>query len=591
MRQPLFVMRRLLFVILVVLILGTVIVEAQKITGVNQPKGAGGTGTSTTGTKPAKGANYYYVAGESGYDPNTAKAGDEIPAGATFQSDKPITSDNVITIAPEQYKLTQQYKGNYEYNYDENNRYTFTATKTDTKQGDEVNNLFENYQVITTTSVSVDENGNVIKSYDQVTKICGEGLTTCTGTYEEIPGSHQTRTETWNTIEKTDPNTGKTETRTVLTGTTTTVYDSREKGGGPSGYFTVTYGPSEKGNELSTRTPNGAEYKGADGIVYYSATTDANGNVKVDNNIDDIPDTDLSRADKDALRERAVRSGALGFTGTVETLAWYQTTGRFIRAYYEYAGLRQLSSLLWPSYDAEVQDRKAKIQQQFCLAAGITNCVISTICGEIYPIDSDNVLAGRGPGGKYVTSAVINAEKSIPIEVEGMTRQQLIDIFGNSTVIKGVLINLTNPAFDPRVLGRLKLRLYHIQYAVTNNAEDQEDMAYNIEFRNVDERLNSSYGAPIGQARWWTDKTPTVSYLATARDDLYKFSATGYNSVCLTFGKDLPSGHALYSSMVDELCVPIVEYAGPPTEIGTGPGAETPPPAGVAPGAAPGASI
>ena len=72
---------------------------------------------------------------------------------------------------------------------------------------------------------------------------------------------------------------------------------------------------------------------------------------------------------------------------------------------------------------------------------------------------------------------------------------------------------------------------------------------------------------------------------------MYKFSATEYNSVCLTFDPDLPSGHAALSDMVDELCVPIVEYEGPPTEVGAGPGAEAPPPADAPVTAAPGAQV
>jgi hypothetical protein len=590
-------MKKFLFALILILLLGAAMVEAtkhnkQKSGIYSKPTTTDDEGKPTTASNKAtdkgKKTDTYYVVNGENYKYN----GEDTPPGTILinpDKTKITTVDSsgqpISPASPEIQSVpstTATTIGKKDYDYDDESR-TFEYTKTTTKKDD---NLFENYKVTTTTTTTIGEDGTVTTTQDQVTKVCGKGLTTCQGTYEQV--AHQSRATVFKPETKKDEDTGKTETRLVLTETRDTIYgkDGKEKG-----QFIITYMPTDKENVFSKPTTRDVIIEGTDGKKYYEATTDPDTGetTVVTNNLDNMPG--LTRAERDALRQQAVQSGALGFDDALQTLTWYQSTGRFIRAYYEYAGLRQLTSLLWPSYDQEVQERKAKIQQEFCLAAGITNCAVSKICGKIYPIEADNVLAGRGPGGKYVTSAVLNAERSIPIEVEGMTRQQLIDLFGNFTVIKGVLINLTDPSFDPRVLGKLKMRLYHIQYAVTNNAEDQEDLGYNIVFRKVDEQLNSSYGTPIDQARWWTDKQPTVSYLATARDDLYKFSATEYNSVCLTFSEDLPSGDAARSDLVDELCVPIVEYAGPPTEVGAGPGQEAPPTPGTAVTSQPGAQV
>jgi hypothetical protein len=179
-----------------------------------------------------------------------------------------------------------------------------------------------------------------------------------------------------------------------------------------------------------------------------------------------------------------------------------------------------------------------------------------------------------------------------------MTRQQLIDLFGNQTVIAGRLVNLTDPNFKPEALGRLKLRLYHVQYSITNNAamDEDEKLSYNINFVRVPDSKKSSYGTPVAKATWYpAGSVPQLAYQETARDDLYKFSATEYSDVCLTFNPGLPSGgisggSPIFGGEVDivpQICVPFQESTTPTTA--TQPGA--PPPTDVTTPQAPGGMI
>jgi hypothetical protein len=553
-------MKKILVIALLVLLLVSV-VDAQK----KEKKGGiyakptatdsegNPTGTDNSAKEKGKKTDWYQVVEQDGvkYDGKDAPKGTIIinPDSMKF------TGTKEGLIASEIQSTTAIALAKQKYSYDGT---TFSYTNTKTTKDD---NIFEKYKTTTTTTVTIDEKGNVKKTSDQVTKICGKGLTSCDGTYTEVKGSHFTETATYKPTEKTDEETGKKESRLVLEKRDTAIYG---KDGAKVGTLTINYAASDTKDAYSTRVARDITVTGADGKEYYKATIDADGKSTVENNIGDMKG--LSADQSRQLRDKIVATGSLDFGDAWKTLTIGQSLGRFMKAYNDYAGLRQITSIFWPAYDEEVQARKAKIQQQFCLAAGITNCVTSAICGTIYNIQADNILAGRGPSGTYVSSASLNAERSLPIDVEGMTRQQLIDLFGNSTVIKGVWINLTDPNFNPRILGAMRLRLYHVQYSVTNNAEGKKDLNYNIVFEKVPQEFNSSYGTPVGSARWWKSDQ-TISNLQTARDDVYKFSATEYNSVCLKFDPKLPSGHAAFSQLVGELCVPFAEYAGGPTEI------------------------
>ncbi|MEM3154318.1 MAG: hypothetical protein QW165_01990 [Candidatus Woesearchaeota archaeon] len=553
-------MRKIILIAILALLLGTIAVEAQKSGIYSKPTltDEEGKPTAHDGRAKEKGRitdNYYVVVAD-----NQKYKNEDVPKGTILinpEKDK-IVPNNLREIPA----IMAAALGKQKYQYSNGK---FTYTKTTTKKED---NVFEEYKTTTETTITIADDG-LTKKYDQVTKICGSGLTKCEGDWKTVPGSQITKTEKYTVATKKDKDTE--EKRYVLSETNTAIYNKKNEN---VGTLTANYQPSRTDDPFSTRIAEEIKFTVGD-ITYYKAiwnvqTQDLEVEV---NKIDEVEG--LTTAEKNRLRDQIIREHSLSFTAAWKTYSTWQKVGRVIRAYYEYAGLRQLTSLFWPKYEKEVQERKNRIQQQFCLAAGITNCAVSTICGNIYKISADNVLAGRGPGGRFVSSASLNAERSQAIEVEGMTRQQMLDLFGNYTVIKGVLINLTNPAFDPRVLGKIKLRLYHVQYSVTNNAENEKDLNYNLIFRRVGEALNSSYGTPIAQARWWKNDQ-SIKYLETARDDIYKFSATEYNAVCLTFDPRLPSGHAAHSSMVGQLCVPFVEYTGPPTEIAA-PGAAQPP--------------
>ncbi len=93
-------------------------------------------------------------------------------------------------------------------------------------------------------------------------------------------------------------------------------------------------------------------------------------------------------------------------------------------------------------------------------------------------------------------------------------------------------------------------------------------MRFNIVFKDIRDETNSSYGDAIKEARWWPDDQ-TVEAGSKASDNLYKWSATKYNTVCTTFDPKMVSGDPkmLGQSWKDKLCVPIVEYSGGSTEI------------------------
>jgi len=279
---------------------------------------------------------------------------------------------------------------------------------------------------------------------------------------------------------------------------------------------------------------------------------------------------DLTPKQRDQLERQlaaqSVNTGVLTGLDAAKALTIGQNIGRIYRGYTTFQGLTQVSALIWPDRQERIQKLRQEVQEKFCLAAGIQNCLVSTICGSISDFDADNILVGRGPGGELVSSAVLNAERSVPIEVAGLTRQQLIDLFGNATVIAGRRVNITDPKFDPKSLGQLKIRLYHVQYGITNNLNG--GLKYNLYFNIGAQNTNSSYGTPV-IARNWFPEDKVLSPGEEASDNKYKFSATVYDGVCLTFSPPLPSGHAAIASTADKLCVPFTEYQGGATTYET----------------------
>ncbi|MBI4145884.1 hypothetical protein HY489_00945 [Candidatus Woesearchaeota archaeon] len=287
-----------------------------------------------------------------------------------------------------------------------------------------------------------------------------------------------------------------------------------------------------------------------------------------------------------------LESGNVGVEGYWELASFYRTFTDFFKTYDQMSGYAQLSSLFMGDY---VEKNRQRLAQSFCAFAGIDNCLVSAICGQIHEITASNVLVGRDPGGKYVNSASLNAERSGLVELEGLDAQQLRDILGNTTTIAGKFIDLTDPSVDLRALGQLKLRLYHVEYSIENNAMFGERMRYNLEFRrngapalteppNITgqyasiEEFGGDYEQYIRRVRpinsletvssaRWFPQDKQLEHRKTDHDHKYKYSTNEYDSVCLTFNPGLPSGSALSSKFVNELCVPITEYAGGPTDI------------------------
>ncbi len=550
-------MKKAFIIMLIALLLATTIAEAQQ-----KPSTSGITVNRRVqpGTQPAAGAQpgtrtttqYFYVADKDVTLPDKTK----VSTGDTISSASEIKLDGLRKIPTSTYQYTTK---NNQYTYS-NGVFTFSREKVTPDE-----NLFEKYRTKTTTTIVVNPDGSVTRTVEEETYICGAGLTKCT-TWSPVPGSHQSITTEFAAVTKTDEVTKRETTQYFISAQSKPIYD---KSGEQVATLRTAYRQTDPDDKFSAREPSLVSVSGPPGdtTVYYLAAVDPNtGTTTVEyNKIDQIPG--LTGEQKDQVRVEIVESGVLGFGGAWETLTFWQSLGRFVRAFNEYQGLRQLSGLFWPGYAEDVQKRRQELEAEFCGFAGITNCITSVICGSIYEIEADNILTGRGPTGQYVSSASLNAERSLPIDIQGLTRQQLIDLFGNTTVIAGRLVNLTDPTFDPKVLGRMKLRLYHVQYSVRNNAAGEEDLQYNIVFGRVPQEINSSYGIPIQQAKWYP-QDKTIAYLEDARENLYKFSGTEYNSVCLTFDPDLPSGHAAMSDLVDKLCVPFVEYQGGPTEMG-----------------------
>ncbi len=552
----------------------------------------GGTGTGT-GTGPdgeAKPTTYYQnvnLASKEYGEIVPVKDTEKPPAGY-----KPVSQSTVTALqnAVQQYGEPTGYLAG---------QYTFKPSVVDDT------GIIEDYKHTTTATVKINLDGSTTTTTKVEHSVCGAGLDSCDGK----PGSYKIETVeggsvTTGTYKGADSLPVKDSKGNPIQGVTSKeiITYSIDKDGKatPVSSRETGYKLDPKTGKYSTSTMSVYTYndKGERSAtpVY---TIDKDGNTKLnDAEYSKLTDEQKKQVDKDQDKANVayVNSGAAGWNA-FKILGTARVMGRFMRAYDEYSGLRQYSAIGLGSYEAQVQERRMKIQQEFCLASGITTCIVSTICGKIAPIKSDNVVAGRGPGGQFVTSAVLNGERSLAIEIEGLTRQQLMDMFGNQTVISGRLINLTDPKFDPKVLGKMKLRMYHVQYQITNNVKSGKEMHYNIEFRKGTQASNSSYGPVVKQAKWYNpDKG--LEFQKSAKEDLYKFSATEYSDVCLTFEPGLPSGPPGgnipgigHARVVDHLCVPFKEYAGGPTEItakgtvGEGTSGAAAPAAGAAPGA------
>ncbi len=565
-------MKRLIMFIILATLLLAVIAEAQTVaTGVSRRKPTTGTTTaSSTGTGTAQ--QHAYVVDVPTYTVNVGGTTETLSAGDTFWSTTPPTKigGGVQPIQDSTMRYAERHP-NYVYTSSPPS-FTFTSSKKE-------DGTIEDYRTDTVTTISAD---GKTKTVDQRYYVCGQGLlASCEDTgWDEQEGARQTVTTTTGTTR-----TSKDKEVTYQNSQTTTQYGADGK---PTGSTKTTYQYYERTGTTGPATVTVTDGADGKGNVIYTIDKDGEGKYTDESKL-----TDAQKANIDRANVNFVNAGGAGLFDGCALLGTARCAGRFLRAFNEYSGLRQYSSIGLDDYDAQVRARKAEIQQEFCIAMGITQCLASKICEQRHELESGNVVAGRGPGGQFVTSASLNAERTPPIEIEGMTRQQLIDMFGNATVISGRLVNLTDPAFKPETLGRIKLRLYHVQYSVTNNLEE-DALTYNLVFKRVPEQKNSSYGKAAVEAKWFPGpKYPSIAKGDTAADDIYKFSATEYSDVCLTFHPGLPSGSpsgGVFGGDVDIvnlLCVPFSEST-TATEGTAPPGAETTPaeaPTGQTPGA------
>lgn len=314
----------------------------------------------------------------------------------------------------------------------------------------------------------------------------------------------------------------------------------------------------------------------------------------------------ISKEDAAMLKKQAdatqLNTRRASWEGYYDLASWDRLLGDFFRNYDQFSGFAQLSSLFIGDF---IEENRARLAQSFCAFAGIDNCLVSAICGQIHKFEADNVLIGRTRRGAYQPSAVINAERSEPILLVGLSTQQLIDILGNQSVIGGRKVDLTDPNFDPTILGPLTLRLYHVQYSITNTAGLNEKLRFNVELRRTSastqpalatataasaqaqmnrtslepltlEDLNQStaIGRYIRPVRTRVNGLPALSSVRlypqdrilefdeTDHNHFYNQSTNEYDVACLTFNPGLPSGDAFHSSTVRELCVPFSDHTG-----------------------------
>lgn len=240
----------------------------------------------------------------------------------------------------------------------------------------------------------------------------------------------------------------------------------------------------------------------------------------------------------------------------------WRCMGNMMKAYDEYSGIGEATAMFFPSYQQWTRDVRRTISQTFCGFVSIQNCFESVICGAVLDISagdviSGNVLLGRNAAGQPIPAGHLSAERSLPIVLKGLDRELLLDIIGTEiAVINGKVINISEVNLEE--LPATELRLYRIQYSITNSHADK-DLKFNLEVKGQTTR---NFFA--------NDKTLKPSQTATQTIEAY--SATKYNDICMTFNPSLPAGTGstliVAPKMVSQLCKPIVEYAGGATSVG-----------------------
>ncbi|PIN74948.1 hypothetical protein COV18_05435 [Candidatus Woesearchaeota archaeon CG10_big_fil_rev_8_21_14_0_10_37_12] len=282
----------------------------------------------------------------------------------------------------------------------------------------------------------------------------------------------------------------------------------------------------------------------------------------------------LAEEDFDNIAAEAVNSGYFssveggGFSMAFNALNWGQFFGKILRAR-EFLGISQGLSLIFDNYGDYVAERRAQLEQDFCIANGIANCIASKYCANQQPIQPQNTVLGISREGLLEPVIRLNAERTQQLILQGATAQQLIELLGTDTIIKdGRKINLSDPNLNPQVTRNLSLRLYHIQYHLVNNMqinplEQNGEIKYNLAIGTGNEQTFS------GINYYTQDKTLPFGQKTKPQDsDIYKYSFTEYETACLKLHPGIIVGNVQGSRHKRNIyCVALVDMIGDPTSI------------------------
>ncbi len=258
----------------------------------------------------------------------------------------------------------------------------------------------------------------------------------------------------------------------------------------------------------------------------------------------------------EALNEPGLRAQSI--TRSLDSFVYYAQA---------YEGLAGWSSIMGKDMDKITQRFRAEVDRIFCdqLGIGGTDCWTSKICDEYVDVENTaqayNVLVGRSPDGSPKAVAHIEAEKSAPIRLQGASRQQLADTFGERIIaIQGKSYNLSDENEDVSAMPPITAYMYRITYYVS----PQEGTEFSLQ-------LSGSSGVSTSPPK----KVSAGAFdSATNTNPIHFITPNDYNKVCLTFNPSLRQMGGGTSSTIGspagELCTRISAYAGgataPPTQ-------------------------
>ncbi len=207
----------------------------------------------------------------------------------------------------------------------------------------------------------------------------------------------------------------------------------------------------------------------------------------------------------------------------ISAMGTWRFLGVLTHSFNQYKGFAYLSALIFDSdYLQEAAKRKQEIQDKFCVIGGLKECWTSHICEGFISSSPSNYMLTKGPDtAAPMGAALLVGERSDSIEFKGLTRQELVDLFGEQTFIDGVKVDFTDPKLDIKKMEVITMWLYNAQMRVNNPLD--RDLHVNVEFRGPERR-----------ARWFSD----WKYLKPgqgATRHFIKYSTTDYNQICLVF--------------------------------------------------------